>query len=72
LALAQAGASRYRELVEQSGLKLSLQSEGLSQTDAMRFADIMQSEENAPMRNNNCRSSSVSELEQFAQTILSR
>jgi alcohol dehydrogenase class IV len=72
LALAQAGAFRYRELVEQSGLRLSLQSEGLSQTDALRFADIMQAGENAPMRNNNCRSSSVSELEQFAQAILSR
>ncbi|MFD0696590.1 iron-containing alcohol dehydrogenase [Paenibacillus sp. GCM10027628] len=72
LALAQAGAVKFRELVEASGIKLSLSGEGLSTADAERFAEIMQAEENAPMRNNNCRSSSIGELQQFALTILSR
>jgi alcohol dehydrogenase class IV len=72
LALAQAGAALFRELVEASGMQLSLAGEGLSVADADRFAEIMQAEENAPMRNNNCRASSVSELRQFAHDILSR
>jgi alcohol dehydrogenase class IV len=71
-ALAQAGAARFRELVEASGMQLSLAGEGLRLADADRFADIMQAEENAPMRNNNCRTSSTSELRQFAHDILSR
>ncbi|MCY9670446.1 iron-containing alcohol dehydrogenase [Paenibacillus alginolyticus] len=72
LALAGAGAARFRQLVEASGLQLSLAGEGLSAADADRFAEIMQAEENAPMRNNNCRASSASELQQFAHHILSR
>ncbi|NRF92334.1 iron-containing alcohol dehydrogenase [Paenibacillus frigoriresistens] len=72
LALAGAGAARFRQLVEESGLQLSLAGEGLSVADADRFADIMQAEENAPMRNNNCRASSTGELSQFAHNILSR
>ncbi|TXK82597.1 iron-containing alcohol dehydrogenase [Paenibacillus sp. N3.4] len=72
LALARAGAARFRQLVEASGLQLSLAGEGLSTADSDTFAEIMQAEENAPMRNNNCRASSTSELRQFAHAILSR
>ncbi len=67
---ANAGAAFYRKLVEDSGLKLSLQDEGLSAAQAVQFAAIMASEENAPMRNNNCRYASEEDLARFAADIL--
>lgn len=70
--LAAAGAERFRALVEASGIQLSLSSEGVGIEDVQRFTQIMKSEENAPMRNNNCRASSDMELEQFALQIISR
>ncbi|MCL6547360.1 MAG: iron-containing alcohol dehydrogenase [Alicyclobacillus sp.] len=70
--LAQAGAERFRELVEATGLELSLGRDGLTLADAERFVESMESEENAPMRNNNCRASSHADLERFARHILSR
>lgn len=71
-ALAAAGADKFRKLVEASGLNLSLSREGVTVKDARQFVEIMKSKENAPMRKNNCRTSTDRELEQFAVQILSR
>jgi len=69
-AQANAGARRFQKLVEDAGLKLSLQDDGLTVQDADRFAAVMASEENAPMRNNNCRYASEEDLARFAAAIL--
>lgn len=71
-AFAYEGAEAFVRLVEASGLNLSLHSDGLSLADADNFVQVMQSVENAPMRQNNCRESSVEDLQRFAHTILSR
>lgn len=68
--LALAGASEFKRLVEVSGLQLSLEADGLSLIDTDRFVETMLSEENAPMRMNNCRLTSEEELRQFALEIL--
>jgi alcohol dehydrogenase class IV len=71
-ALAYAGAQFFRALVEKSGLRLSLQGEGLTTADVERFVAIMEADENAPMKNNNCRDSAREDLQRFAQAILSK
>ncbi|MBY6037172.1 iron-containing alcohol dehydrogenase [Fictibacillus nanhaiensis] len=68
--LALAGANEYSRLVKVSGLKLSLYDDGLTKENLTPFVHTMQSEENAPMLNNNCRSASVEDLQRFARNIL--
>lgn len=68
--LALAGASEFNRLVETSGLKTSLQEDGLSLADVDRLVEIALSEENAPMRLNNCRVATREELVRFASKIL--
>jgi len=67
---ARAGAAFYRKLVDESGLRLSLVSEGLTPADAGRLAETMAAGENAPMRNNNCRYASEEDLVGFAERLL--
>ncbi|WP_239615019.1 iron-containing alcohol dehydrogenase [Cohnella mopanensis] len=67
---ARAGAAFYRDLVERSGLQLSLAAEGLTSADALRLAETMASSENAPMRNNNCRYATDEHLARFAGQLL--
>jgi alcohol dehydrogenase class IV len=68
--LALAGAAEFNRLVEVSGLDVSLQGDGLTEVDVNRFVQIMLSEENAPMRLNNCRLAEEADLKQFAEAIL--
>jgi len=70
--LALAGAAFFRGLVEQSGITLSLQGEKLTTADSNRLVAIMESDENQPMRNNNCRASAETDLRAFAEAIFSR
>ena len=65
-----AGAEFFRSLVAGTGLNLSLEGDGLSAADAPRFAEVMASAENAPMRNNNCRYAEDEDLARFAGIIL--
>jgi alcohol dehydrogenase class IV len=69
--LALAGAKEFSRLVEISGLKQSLEDEGLSLCDVDRFIETMLSPENEPMRLNNCRLATEKDLRQFAEQILS-
>ncbi|MDQ0340562.1 alcohol dehydrogenase class IV [Caldalkalibacillus uzonensis] len=68
--LALAGASQFSQMVAESGLNLSLQDENLSAADIDCFLEVMESEENAPMRLNNCRLATSADLKQFAADIL--
>lgn len=68
--LALAGAAEYTRLVKVSGLKLSLEEDGLTKENMDQLVQTMQSEENAPMLNNNCRFASEEDLQQFATNIL--
>ncbi|MDQ7862626.1 iron-containing alcohol dehydrogenase [Peribacillus frigoritolerans] len=68
--LALAGADAFNRLVENSGLKISLQDDGLSPADIDRLVEIAFSEENTPMRLNNCRVATKEEMKEFASKIL--
>ncbi|WP_408008132.1 iron-containing alcohol dehydrogenase [Pseudalkalibacillus sp. A8] len=68
--LALAGAEEYSRLVHVSGLKLSLAEDGLTKENIEKFVQTMQSQENAPMLNNNCRQASTEDLQKFATSIL--
>lgn len=68
--LALAGADAFNKLVEKSGLKISLQDDGLSPADIDRLVEIAFSEENEPMRLNNCRVATKEEMKEFASKIL--
>ena len=67
---ARAGAEFYRQLVRESGLKLSFADDGLTAGHAERLAATMASAENAPMRNNNCRHASETDLIRLAELVL--
>lgn len=69
--LAFAGYNELRRLVDFGGIQLSLSEEGLSINDVDQFVEIMLSEENKPMRLNNCRFPSEEDLRHFALKILS-
>lgn len=69
--LALAGAREFNRLIAISGLKQSLEDDGLSLADVDRFVETMLSPENEPMRLNNCRLASENDLRQFAEQILS-
>ena len=68
--LAYAGVDRYLELVHASGLNTSLKEGGLSLEDLNLLVETMLSEENQPMRNNNCRLASEDELRALATELL--
>jgi alcohol dehydrogenase class IV len=68
--LALAGADAFNRLVEKSGLKISLQDDGLSPADIDNLVEIAFSEENTPMRLNNCRVATKEDMKQFASKIL--
>jgi alcohol dehydrogenase class IV len=68
--LALAGAEEYCRLVHVSGLNLSLTEDGLTKENIEHIVQTMQSDENAPMLNNNCRIASKEELQKFATDIL--
>jgi alcohol dehydrogenase class IV len=69
--LALAGAKEFSRLVEISGLKQSLEDDGLSLHNVDIFVETMLSPENEPMRLNNCRLATEKDLRQFAEQILS-
>jgi len=69
--IAYAGVDRYIELVNLSGINKSLIEDGLSLDDVDRLVEAMLSEENQPMRANNCRLASQDDLRFFAKELLS-
>lgn len=69
--IAYAGADRFMELVNSSGLNKSLIEDGLSIDDVDLLVETMTSEENQPMRENNCRFVSLEDLNSFARELLS-
>lgn len=69
--IAYAGADRFIELVNSSGINTSLKADGLGVEDIELLVEMMLSEENQPMRTNNCRLASEDDLKIFAKGILS-
>ncbi len=69
--VAYAGADRYIELVNSSGIHTSLKEDGLGLKDMELLVETMLSEENQPMRTNNCRFAFENDLKIFARGILS-
>lgn len=68
--LAFAGYNKFERLVGLSGFQLSLREDGLSTNDADKFVEVMRSEENEPMRLNNCRLASEKDFKHLALKVL--
>jgi hypothetical protein len=51
---------------------MSLKPDGLTRNDLNRLVDAIRSNENTPMRENNCYSASAADIRDFARQLLSR
>jgi len=51
---------------------MSLKPDGLTRNDLDRLVDAIHSNENAPMRENNCYTASAADIRDFARQLLSR
>lgn len=71
-ALAQAGATAYHHLLQQSGVEQSLQRSGLTLADADRLVETIQAPENVPIWAANCYLPTTDELHGFATALLAR
>lgn len=70
-ALALQGVTAFRKLVDDTSLSLNLMHEGFSASDVNRLYDSLTSDENAPMKKNNCYIPSENDLKNFAFQVLS-
>ena len=66
------GARAFSDFLQQTGIELSLESDGLSRKDLSRLVDIIFAEENLPMYANNCYTASKVDIRDFARQLLSR
>ena len=69
---AKMGAQAFNEFIRRTGIELSLKPDGLNRTDVSRLVDAIFSEENTPMRENNCYAASEEDICDFAYQLLSR
>lgn len=70
--LAKMSAQAFRDFIRQSGIEISLKRDGLSVEDLDRLVAVIQSPENAPMRENNCFPASEANIREFAWQLLSQ
>lgn len=71
-AMAKKGAGAFGDFMRRVGIDTSLQPDGLKPIDRDRLVDVILSEENTPMRKNNCYTASVDDINNIAQQLLSR
>jgi alcohol dehydrogenase class IV len=69
---AKLGARAFSDFLQQTGIEVSLKPDGLSGKDLNRLVDVIHSEENLPMRENNCYFASESDIRDFSLQLLSR
>ncbi|MBT8331118.1 MAG: iron-containing alcohol dehydrogenase [Deltaproteobacteria bacterium] len=70
--MAKKGAGAFGYFMRRVGIDMSLKPAGLKQSDSDLLGDVILSEENTPMRENNCYSASESDISEFARQLLSR
>lgn len=69
---AKMGAQTFSNFIRQTGIEMSLKPDGLTRNDLNRLVDAIRSNENTPMRENNCYSASEADIRDFARQLLSR
>jgi hypothetical protein len=66
------GAHAFSDFMRRTGIELSLMPDGLSRNDLKRLVDVIHSQENLPMLENNCYTASKADIDDFARLLLSR
>ena len=69
---AKMGAQTFSDFIRRTGIEMSLKPDGLTRNDLKRLVDAIHSNENAPMRENNCYTASAADIRDFARQLLSR
>ena len=69
---AKMGAQTFGNFIRHTGIEMSLKPDGLTRNDLNRLVDAIHSEENTPMRENNCYTASAADIRDFARQLLSR
>jgi alcohol dehydrogenase class IV len=69
---AKMGAQSFRNFIRGTGIEISLKPDGLTGNDLNRLVDAIYSNENSPMRENNCYAASAADIRDFARQLLSR
>jgi alcohol dehydrogenase class IV len=70
--MAKMGAHAFSDFIRRTGIELSLMPDGLSRNDLKRLVDVIHSQENLPMLENNCYTASKSDIDDFVRLLLSR
>jgi alcohol dehydrogenase class IV len=70
--MAKMGAHAFSDFMRRTGIELSLMPDGLSRNDLKRLVDVIHSQENLPMLENNCYTASKADIDDFARLLLSR
>jgi alcohol dehydrogenase class IV len=68
---AKMGAKTFSGLIRRTGIEISLKPDGLTRNDLNRLVDVIQSNENTPMCENNCYTASAADIRDFALQLLS-
>jgi alcohol dehydrogenase class IV len=69
---AKMGAQTFSNFIRHTGIEMSLKPDGLTHNDLNRLVDAIRSNENTPMRENNCYTASAVDIRDFARQLLSR
>jgi len=69
---AKMGAQTFSNFIRHTGIEMSLKPDGLTRNDLNRLVDAIRSNENTPMRENNCYTASAADIRDFARQLLSR
>jgi len=69
---AKMGAQTFSNFIRHTGIEMSLKPDGLTHNDLNRLVDAIRSNENTPMRENNCYTASAADIRDFARQLLSR
>ena len=70
--IAKMSAQAFGDFIRLSGIELSLKPDGLARKDLNQLIDIIYSQENRLMIENNCYSASQADVKDFARQLLSR
>ena len=70
--LALKGAKAFHDFIIRTGIQPSLRQDGLSEKDLDRLVDVILSEENKPMCDNNCYRASQEDIREFARMLLAQ
>ncbi|MGW8303853.1 MAG: iron-containing alcohol dehydrogenase, partial [Desulfobacterales bacterium] len=69
---AKMGALTFSNFIRHTGIEMSLKPDGLTRNDLNRLVDAIRSNENTPMRENNCYTASAADIRDIARQLLSR